>query len=109
MRFMAMDATKVSPAPFNSTPRTNFWTAEEGLIDIYTADTSYTWGNTLALGPRVSNYQGLSATDLVSSFLMRLTKNYGGDALSQPSGLASLPFRQSLSFPDFYQLSIESL
>src|ERR1700712_5017876 len=50
MRFMAMDATAVSAAPFNSTPWTTFRTAYESLVDNYTANTSYTWANTLGAG-----------------------------------------------------------
>jgi serralysin len=80
MRFMAIDATKVTPAPFNSTPFSDFRTAEEGLVDAYVPNINYNWSNTLGAGAGISNPMGLGATDLVSSFLMRLTRDYGGDA-----------------------------
>jgi hypothetical protein len=87
MRFMAMDATGVSAtaAPFNSTPFATFRTDEENLVDIYTADTSYNWGNTLGVSAGVTNPLGLGAGDLFASFCMRLAKNYGG--LAFVSGL----------------------
>ena len=80
MRFMAMDATKVTPAPFNATPWADFRSAEEGLVDVYVSNAAYNWSNTLGANAGVGNPLGLGATDLVSSFLMRLTKNYGGSA-----------------------------
>jgi PKD repeat protein len=80
MRFMAMDATKVSPAPFNSTPWTVFRSSEEGLVDMYTANNAYSWANTMGLGQGIQNQLGLGASDLIASFLMRLTNNYGGSS-----------------------------
>ncbi len=77
MRFMAMDATGVSPAPFNSTNWTTFRTAYEGLVDTYVANTSNTWANTLGIGVGVTNSLGLGASDLWASFLSRLVKTYG--------------------------------
>ena len=80
MRFMAMDATKVTPAPFNSTPFSDFRAAEEGLVDTYTPNLNYNWSNTLGAGSGIPNPMGLGATDLFASFLMRLKRDYGGDA-----------------------------
>jgi len=79
MRFMSMDAVGVNPAPFNSTPWATFLSAEESLVDIYAGDTSYNWSNTLGVGGGVTNSLGLGATDLFSSFCMRLAQNYGGN------------------------------
>ena len=79
MRFRAMDATHVMPAPFNDTPWATFKSTEASLVDMYVADTAYNWANTLGAGQGISNPLGLGATDLFSSFLMRLTKDYGGD------------------------------
>lgn len=79
MRFMAMDATQVSPAPFVNTPWTTFRTDVGDLVNIYESNTSYTWANTLAVGKAPTNPLGLGASDLVASFLMRLKDNYGDD------------------------------
>lgn len=80
MRFMAMDATGVKPAPFNTTPWATFRSAEEELVDTYVANTAYSWSNTLGAGVGIQNQLNLGATDLFSSFLIRLKRDYGGDA-----------------------------
>jgi len=83
MRFMAMDATGVSPAPFNNIPWTTFRSTLEGLADSYAGNTSYTWTNTLGAGAGISNALGLGAGDLFASFCIKLRNDYGGDAFVQ--------------------------
>ncbi len=79
MRFMAMDALKVNPAPFNNTPWATFRTDLEGLVDIYQTNTSYNWNNTLGAGAGVTNPLNFGAGDLLASFLIRLQRDYGGN------------------------------
>jgi hypothetical protein len=78
MRFMAMDAVGVNAAPFANIPFATFRADEEQLVDLYTANTSYTWANTLGLGKGVTNPVNLGGTDLFASFCMRLRRDYGG-------------------------------
>lgn len=80
MRFMAMDAVKVNPAPFNNTPWITFRTDLEDLVNIYQNNSSYNWNNTLGVSAGVNNPLNLGAGDLLASFLIRLQRDYGGNA-----------------------------
>jgi hypothetical protein len=80
MRFMAMDAAGVNGAPFENWSFSDFRSRVEGMIDLYLADSSQTWNNTLLLGlAQANNPSGLGATDLFASFVFRLRRDYGGD------------------------------
>ncbi|HEX5181718.1 MAG TPA: immunoglobulin domain-containing protein [Allosphingosinicella sp.] len=80
MRFMAMDAIGVSGAPFNGQPFAQFRADEEQMVDLYAADPTQTFQNTLQVGrPQANNPSGLEATDLFASFLFRLRRDYGGN------------------------------
>jgi hypothetical protein len=84
MRFMAMDAAGVNGGPFGSWTFPEFRTRVEEMIDLYLADPTQTWSNTLRVGqPQANNPSGLGATDLFASFLFRLCRDYGGDAFVQ--------------------------
>jgi len=78
MRFMAMDAAHVTPGPFQGTvPFGYFRSSVESLVDLYEADLSLTWENTLRIGKAPETPLKLGGTDLFSSFLMRLTRAFG--------------------------------
>jgi hypothetical protein len=79
MRFMAMEATGVSGAPFRNWSFMTFRSNVEKLIDSYMADPSLTWANTLGVGKGIENSE-LEATDLFASFCFRLRRDYGGEA-----------------------------
>ncbi|HEY1604330.1 MAG TPA: immunoglobulin domain-containing protein [Allosphingosinicella sp.] len=80
MRFMAMDAIGVSGGPFNNWTFAQFRANEEQMVDLYEADTSQTFQNTLQVGrAQANNPSGLEATDLFASFLFRLRRDYGGN------------------------------
>jgi hypothetical protein len=80
MRFMAMEAIGVSGAPFNNWSFTQFRANVEQMADLYEADTTQTFQNTLQVGrPQANNPSGLGATDLFASFLFRLRRDYGGN------------------------------
>lgn len=82
MRFMAMDAAGVNGAPFGNWSFSDFRSRVEGMVDLYQADSSQTWNNTLLLGrAQANNPSGLGATDLFASFVFRLRRDYGGDSL----------------------------
>lgn len=83
MRFMAMDAVGVDPAPFNNIAWTTFRTDLEDLVNIYTSNSSYTWANTLGVSAGVTNPLGLGAGDLFASFCIKLKHDYGGEAFVQ--------------------------
>ena len=83
MRFMALEATKVTPGPFNGTDFSVFQAEVEGLLDLYLADPSLNWNNTLRLGKAPSNSLNLGATDLFASFLFELRELYGDQFIQQ--------------------------
>lgn len=81
MRFMAMDATGVTPGPFNQWDFDYFRAEVEGLKDRYLADPTLDWSNTIAIEKAPANPIGLGATDLFASFLMALDQEYGDEFL----------------------------
>ena len=83
MRFMAMDAVGVTPGPFNGNDFALFRSNVEDLLDIYIADPTQTWSNTLRVDEAPDNPMGLGASDLFSSFLMELVNVYGDPFLQQ--------------------------
>lgn len=82
MRFMAMEATGVTPGPFNGTNFSIFKAEVQGLLDLYLADQNLNWNNTLRIGKAPSNKLNLGSTDLFASFLFKLRDLYG-DAFVQ--------------------------
>jgi hypothetical protein len=81
MRFQAIEATKVAMSPFNGVPFETFKQQVVNMVDLYLADPTQTWDNTLRLNrPQANNPYNLGATDLFASFLFRLERDYGGDA-----------------------------
>jgi serralysin len=77
MRFMAMDAARVRPGPYNDIDFGFFRSTVEGLVHQYEADPRLNWDNTLRVGKAPGNPLGLQGTDLFASFLMRLTGVFG--------------------------------
>lgn len=75
MRFKSMENAKVKGAPFGGTPFNKFREKVKGLVDIYEANPSYTFENTLGIGKSVAT--GTGGTDLFASFLFRLERDYG--------------------------------
>lgn len=81
MRFMAIDAAKVRGSDFNGWSLAEFRSRVEEMVDLYTADPTQTWDNTLRLNrPQANNPSNLGGTDLFASFVFRLARDYGGDA-----------------------------
>jgi hypothetical protein len=81
MQFQAMDATRVPISTFNGLSFTAFRELVVNMVDLYLADPTQTWDNTLRLNrPQANNPSNLNATDLFASFLLRLERDYGGDA-----------------------------
>lgn len=83
MRFLSLDATGVKGGPFNNTMNYDqFKLAVTNLVDLYEANTSLNWTNTLGAGVGVPGAFG-GATDLFASFCMRLMRDYGGQTFIQ--------------------------
>jgi serralysin len=83
MRFLAMEATGVQGSDVNGWTFEEFRLRVEGMIDLYLADPTQTWENTLRINsPQANNPSGLGGTDLFASFLFRLRRDYGGDAFT---------------------------
>ncbi len=81
MRFMAMDAAAVAGGPYGAWTFADFRARVEAMIDLYLADGTQTWANTLKVGhAQANNPSGLGATDLFASFCFRLRRDQGGDA-----------------------------
>lgn len=84
MRFMAMDASGVAGGPYATWTFAEFRSRVEGMIDLYLADGTQTWANTLKVGhPQANNPSGLGATDLFASFCFRLWRDQGGAVFIQ--------------------------
>ena len=77
MRFMSMEAAGVKPGPYGDTDFAEFESAVREMLDLYIADDSLNWSNTLLVGQAPENPLGLGATDLFASFLFELTDTYG--------------------------------
>jgi hypothetical protein len=79
MRFKSMEYANVDGAPYKGARFLRFKQNVVNLIDVYMADRSQNFGNTLAVGHGVPG-SNLGSTDLFASFLFRLGRDYGGDA-----------------------------
>ena len=78
MRFMALEAAGAKIGPFRSESGKKFRAEVERLVDLYVADASLNWDNTLRRGAAPANPMGLGATDLFASFCFRLCRDHGG-------------------------------
>jgi hypothetical protein len=79
MQYMAVQATGVRVSDVNGWTFTEFRSRIEDMVDLYVADPTQTWDNTLRLGrPQANNPSNLNSTDLFASFVFRLARDYGG-------------------------------
>jgi hypothetical protein len=78
MRFPALAAAGVKLGPFRDRSGDEFRREVERLVDLYVADPSLTWENTLKVGAAPKNPMDLNGTDLFASFCFRLCRDYGG-------------------------------
>jgi hypothetical protein len=78
MSYMARDATGINPAPFAGMTYPQLVAQLTGLIDVYLANPSLNWGNTLAIDKGVPG-TNTNAAGLFCSFLYRLRRDYGGE------------------------------
>lgn len=83
MRFMAMGAAGITPAPYNGIPFTYFQSEVEGMLDRYLSNVTLNWDNTLRIGHAPANPIGLGATDLFASYLFELRELFGNDFIEQ--------------------------
>jgi hypothetical protein len=79
MRFMAMEAAGVTPAPYNGTDFSLFKEEVENLYPGYLLDKSLNWDNTLRIGKAPTNALDLGGADLFAAFLFDLRSRYGND------------------------------
>lgn len=79
MRFMAMEAATLEGGPFRDKTFAQFKASVEGLVDLYEADPSQTWANTLRVDRAPRNPMGLNGTDLFAGFCLRLRRMHGDD------------------------------
>jgi hypothetical protein len=77
MRFLSMRAAGVNGAPFGGRPFEEFRSTVEGLVDLYVANSTLTWANTLRAGVAPTNSMNLGGADFWASFLMRLSDVHG--------------------------------
>ncbi len=78
MRLMALDAAGAKLGPFRDKSGAEFRQIMESLVDLYEADKSLTWENTLKTDAAPKNPLGLNGTDLFASFCLRLARDHGG-------------------------------
>jgi hypothetical protein len=78
MRFVVMAASNLEGAPFNDWSFPEFKSKVRGLLDLYLADASLTWENTLGRGAGYPTMLG--GTDLFASFCFYLMEHHGGAA-----------------------------
>ncbi|MEM9774146.1 MAG: RICIN domain-containing protein [Chloroflexota bacterium] len=83
MRFKAMEATGVNPAPFGNTSFQAFENEVRGLLQTYLNNSAYTWETTLKVNQGVPNSLGLGTSDLFASFLFALEDTYGPSFVQQ--------------------------
>lgn len=81
MRFMAMEAAGVTPAPYNNMDFARFRAEVEGLLPVYWQYASLDWDNTLRLGKAPPNSMELGGSDLFASILFDLRERYGDPIL----------------------------
>ena len=80
MRFKAVEAAGVRVSNFNGWSFPEFRARVKAMVDLYSADPTQTWDNTLRLNrPQANNPSNLGGTDLFASFVFRLARDYGGD------------------------------
>ena len=78
MRMAALDAAEAKLGPFRDKSGAEFRKIMESLVDLYEADKSLTWENTLKVDAAPENPLGLNGTDLFASFCLRLARDHGG-------------------------------
>jgi serralysin len=78
MRFMAAESAGLKVGPFRERSGEEFRRRVEEMVDLYLADKSLTWENTLRVGRAPDNPMGLGSTDLFAGFCFRLYRDYGG-------------------------------
>lgn len=78
MRMMALDAAGAKLGPFRDKSGAEFRQIMESLVDLYEADKTLTWENTLKVDAAPKNPLGLNGTDLFASFCLRLARDHGG-------------------------------
>lgn len=78
MRFMAAEAAGLRGGPFRNRTWDEFRDEVERMVDLYVADSSLTWENTLRVNKAPRNPMGLNATDLFAGFCLKLYKEHGG-------------------------------
>lgn len=78
MRMVALEAIGAKLGPFRDKTGVEFRQIMESLVDLYEADPSLTWENTLKIDAAPKNPLGLNGTDLFASFCLRLAKEHGG-------------------------------
>lgn len=78
MRMAALDAIRAKVGPFRDRTGAEFRAVMESLVDLYEADATLTWENTLKRDAAPKNPLGLNGTDLFASFCLRLMRDYGG-------------------------------
>lgn len=79
MRFMAMDAAGVTPAPYNATDFSLFREEVENLLPTYLLDDTLNWDNTLRIGKAPANALDLDGSDLFAAILFDLRTRFGDD------------------------------
>ena len=78
MRIAALDAIGAKLGPFRDKSGAEFRAVMESLVDLYEADKTLTWENTLKVDAAPQNPLGLNGTDLFASFCLRLARDNGG-------------------------------
>jgi hypothetical protein len=78
MRFPALEAAGARIGQFRGRSGDEFRRRVEELVDLYVADKSLHWENTLKVGAAPKNPMGLNGTDLFASFCFRLCRDNGG-------------------------------
>ena len=78
MRIMSLEAAGAKLGPFRDKSGAEVRKIMESLVDLYEADKSQTWENTLKVDAAPENPLGLNGTDLFASFCLRLARDHGG-------------------------------
>lgn len=78
MRFAAIEAAGVALGPFRGRSGTDFRNEVIRLVDLYEADPSLTWDNTIKIDRAPANPMQLNGTDLFAGFCFQLAKQHGG-------------------------------
>ncbi|MFT3681039.1 MAG: PKD domain-containing protein [Ferruginibacter sp.] len=78
MGYMSRLGTGLPLAPFGTMSAADIQARMDGMVDLYMADTSLNWNNTLGVNQGVPGTNSNGA-DLFTSFCYRLQRDYGGD------------------------------